>query len=105
MRKRKSREQWAEHVGAWRSSGQTLREYCERHDLVLGTMSYWTSQIKDEGTVEPLVELKAVDQRSDEGLARVAIELVVHGRYVLRLWPGTQAQQLSEVIEVLERRG
>ena len=85
MRKRKSREQWAAHVGAWRSSGQTLREYCERHDLVLGTMSYWTSQIKDEGTIQSLVELKAVDRHGDKRPTSVAIELVIHGWYLLRL--------------------
>ena len=63
VRERKSREQWARHVRGWRSSGQTLREYCQRHDLVLGTMSYWTSQIKDEGTIQSLVELVGIAVR------------------------------------------
>ncbi len=35
------RNHWANHVMAWRRSGQTQRDYCRRHDLKLHQLTYW----------------------------------------------------------------
>ncbi len=40
-----NREFWTRHVKAWRSSGQTQREYCRRHRLLKGTLGYWVSTL------------------------------------------------------------
>ena len=39
-------EHWAGHVAAWRGSGLSQREYCDRHGLVKGTMSHWVWRLK-----------------------------------------------------------
>ena len=57
-----------------------------------------TGRIKDWWLKAAAIEASAgVNQRP-------AIELVVAGRYLLRLWPGTRSEHLREVITVLEER-
>jgi hypothetical protein len=94
-------------VEAWRSSGLSQAEYCKRHQVVYNTMNGWARRLaaEREDADRPLVELKASPTMTASDLEhRPAIELVVAGRYLLRLWPGTRCEQLREVITVLEER-
>ena len=103
---RHDRKFWRRHVDAWRGSGLSQKAYCERHGLVYGTMNYWKRKLQSpelEGSDQGLVELKTVGEASGVG-ERPAIELVVTGRYLLRLWPGTRPEHLGEVLAVLESR-
>ncbi len=103
---RHDREYWSRHVEEWRSGGLTQRAYCERHGLVYGTMNYWTRKLKPRGAGgedQRLVELRAASEETQSGSKHgAAIELVVAGRYLLRLWPSNQPEHLREVIAVLE---
>ena len=105
---RHDRGYWSRQVEGWRSSGLSVKAYSERHGLVYGTMSYWTRRLRSpesEGREQQLVELKARARESTSEVGQPpAIELLVAGRYLLRLWPGTRTEQLREVIEVLEER-
>ena len=95
-------EHWAGHVAAWRGSGLSQREYCQRHGLVKGTMSHWVWRLKAvelEQVGQPMVELQPSEPFPND--EPVAIDLEI-GRYVLRLRPGTDSTHLREVIEVLE---
>ena len=103
---KRGRGYWAEHVTAWRGSGVTLREYCERHDLVKGTLSHWAWRLKSEQAAlgdQQLVELPtpAPPTQAEDS---PAIELEVGSRYLLRLRPGTDSGHLRQVIKVLEGR-
>ena len=97
------REFWNHHVENWRASGLTQREYCRRHRLTKGTLGYWASSLKGPKAVgSQLVEVARAEVR--EQLARSPIELVVEGRYLLRLWPGMEPGHMREVLSVLETR-
>ena len=39
---------WRRHFEAWRLSGLTQREYCERHGLSLKSFGNWRGQLKRE---------------------------------------------------------
>jgi hypothetical protein len=39
---------WREHFEAWRLSGLTQHEYCERHGLSLKSFGNWRGQLKRE---------------------------------------------------------
>jgi hypothetical protein len=71
-------------------------------------MGYWVRKLRAPGgdrQDQGLVELKAAAIEASAGVnQRPAIELVVAGRYLLRLWPGTRSEHLREVITVLEER-
>ena len=101
-------ECWSRHVDAWRTSGLSQKAYSERHGLAYGAMGYWVRKLRAPGgdrQDQGLVELKAAAIEASAGVnQRPAIELVVAGRYLLRLWPGTRSEHLREVITVLEER-
>jgi len=40
---------WCGHFEAWRLSGLTQREYCERHGLSLKSFGNWRGQLKRRG--------------------------------------------------------
>jgi len=42
---------WRGHFEAWRLSGLTQREYCERHGLSLKSFGNWRGQLKREDVV------------------------------------------------------
>lgn len=97
------REFWNRHVENWRASGLTQREYCRRHRLTKGTLGYWASTLKGaEAVGSQLVEVGRADAK--EPRPRSPIELVVEGRYLLRLWPGMEPGHMREVLSVLESR-
>jgi hypothetical protein len=99
---RHGRKWWSRHVAGWRSSGLSQAEYSRRHGITEGSLGRWSSRLKNEAAGTDLVEIKS-PRVCESGLSR-PIELVVEGRYLLRLWPGTDSGQLHQVLSVLERR-
>jgi hypothetical protein len=98
------REFWAAHVTAWRRSGLSMGRYSARHRLAKGTLGYWSCKLKREqqGAGE-LVELPAARATTID-MERHPIELVVEGRYLVRVWPGTVGADIREVVTALEQR-
>ena len=98
-----NREFWAQHVKGWRASGLTQEKYCRRHRLLKGTLGYWASTLnRPKASGSGLVEVGHAEVRPAE--RHSAIELMVERRYLLRLWPGMEADHLRNVLCVLERR-
>ena len=96
-----NREFWSKHVEAWRASGLTQAEYCRRHKIAKGSLGYWSSTLK--GQRRPASELVQVGTTEvQEAKRSPAIELAVGGRYLLRLWAGTDRDHLRQVLSVLE---
>lgn len=96
---------WSRHVDSWRNSGLSQAEYCRRHGIVACSLARWSSKLKEEsGVGKQLVEVgrsgTGQGLRAEES-ARL-IELVVEGRYLLRLWPGTDGDHLRQVLSALE---
>lgn len=97
---KQGREWWSRHVAAWRASGLSQVEYCRRHNVVVGSFGRWASKLRSEAG-RSLVEVgKGLPTQMKER----PIELVVDGRYLLRLWPGTDRHHLGEILSVLEDR-
>ena len=104
---RHDREFWRGHVQAWRASGLTQREYCRSEGLHKGSLSYWSSTFGREGAgASGLVEVGVACL--NDAVARAEpvrpVEVVVEGRYLLRLWPGTDGAHMRQVLSVLEDR-
>jgi hypothetical protein len=96
-----NREFWTRHVKAWRLSALTQVQYCRRHRLLKGTLSYWASRLnKPSATGSQLVEIGHAEVQAEKRPS--PIELVVERRYLLRLWPGMQPEHLRVVLSVLE---
>jgi hypothetical protein len=98
------REYWAAHVAAWRLSGMSQVVYSKRRHIAKSSLGYWSWKLKREGRAAvELVELPPARASVHEG-ARRAIELVVDGRYLMRIWAGTASEDIREVITALEQR-
>jgi hypothetical protein len=65
-------------------------------------VSYWVSTLKKAGNASAtLVEVGHATVQDPR--PRSPIELVVAGRYLVRLWPGMQPTHMQDVLAVLER--
>ncbi|RME26116.1 MAG: hypothetical protein D6806_06745 [Deltaproteobacteria bacterium] len=51
--KRKTREQWFELVGKWKSSGLTARQFAKRHGVRESTFLSWSSKFNRSGFAPP----------------------------------------------------
>ena len=98
---RHGRDFWHSHVEGWRASGLSQTQYCRKHGLTKGTLGYWSWKLKSLATTD-LVEVGRSEARRET--PGRPIELVVEGRYLLRLWPGVERGHMSEVLSVLESR-
>jgi hypothetical protein len=99
---RHGREWWSRQVAGWRASGLTQAEYARRHGITEGSLARWSGRLRSEVEGRDLVEIKG-PAHGETGLSR-PIELVVEGRYLLRLWPGTDSEHLRKILSVLEQR-
>ena len=103
---KRTREFWRRHVEAWRNSGLSQKEYCRRHRLLKGTLGYWSSTLGRENcSGSELVEVGLAAVEAKPAAPSRPIEVVVEGRYLMRLWPGTDRDHMQEVLSVLETRG
>ena len=106
---RHDRDFWRRHVERWRASGLSQREYAQRHGIVKGTLGWWSSKLnREESGRSDLVEVghahvKPSPRAAEDGSPR-PIEVLVEGRYLMRLWPGTDRDHIGEVLSVLEQR-
>jgi hypothetical protein len=97
------RDFWTRHVEGWRSSGLTQKAYCKRHRLSKGSLGYWSSTLNHPTEVKAaLVEVGRAEVQEQRPSS--PIELVVEGRYLLRLWPGVEPAHIRQVLSVLEQR-
>jgi hypothetical protein len=99
---------WTERVRAWRSSGQTAREFAEGQEFKPSTLTYWASQLRRSEPAEggaagkrmphvPMVRVvgKAAAAAREETLV-VAVGMA---RIVVRV--GFDRGLLREVVETL----
>ena len=94
---------WTRHVEGWRASGLTQQMYCRRHRLAKGTLGYWVSALKRAAAEKSdLVEVGRAPIKEQRPSS--PIELIVGGRYLLRLWSGMEPAHMRDVLSVLECR-
>jgi len=83
-----------------------MREYARRNDVSRGTLGYWSSRLNAESRAAgALVEVTPGSTRpSGSSVAERPVELLVGGRFVLRVWSGTPEGHLGMVLSVLGRQ-
>lgn len=67
---RRSAEQWAQDVAAWRRSGHTAREYASKRGLKASTLAWWAWKLgrsADSAAELELVPVRIVDDLEAEG--------------------------------------
>jgi hypothetical protein len=89
---------WRERVAAWRSSGMGARAFAEREGLRVASLWAWKRRL------EPEAPLKLVPVVVRNG-ARTGstFEVVVNGRYAVRVPPDFEETSFSRLLAVLDR--
>ena len=94
------REYWQKHFRRQETSGLSQRAYCRKAGLSISQFSYWlrkapTGNSPQAGRlVEVPVKLTAASQGS--------VEIVVDGRYTVRVGAEVGEQQLVRVVRALD---
>jgi hypothetical protein len=97
---------WQKRVAEWRASGETAAVFAAREGLKVGTLRWWSSQLRREVTATaapapaPLVQLVRVPSRSSG--TGVVVDLPdVRARVMVD--PGFDRNTLALVLELLGR--
>lgn len=103
-----TREKWRDHVRAWRTSGQSAADYCERAGLNPSTLSWWAWKLGSEAKSKParspaptsasFVELAPVELPSD---GRFELELA---SMVVRVPFDFEPDALRRLLDIVEAR-
>ena len=113
-----SPSEWSEWIEQWRGSGLSQREFCRRHGLAMATFnrkavallgrSCRCSQVarpetESPGWLEVRMSASGVGRIGElEEVAGGGFEVVVQGRWRVRLGPQFDAEGLRRLLEVLE---
>ena len=92
---------WKKHVAGWRASGETAKQYSERHGLATTSLWSWSSRLKRDG------EFADVAMR----WAKVKVTTLTQPPITLRVRDvqivverGFDADTLAAILAVLDRR-
>jgi hypothetical protein len=94
------REYWQGHFRRQETSGLSKRAYCRKAGLSISQFSYWHRKAptvdspESSRLVEVPVKLTAASQGS--------VEIVIDGRYTVRVGAEVGEQQLVRVVKVLD---
>lgn len=108
---------WRGHVGAWRASGQSRRDYCAAHGLSRKTFDWWAWRLdradrEAGGPDEPQPRFlpvaiagapAAAMAPAVSAAAEERIEIALLDGVRVRVGPGFDAAALRRVLEVLGR--
>jgi transposase-like protein len=105
--RRASKEQfWRTVLKRWRSSGLSVRAYCDEHGLAEPTFYAWRRMVAERDAaavrfVPAQVVAESRPQVGVDGLAG-ALELVLGAGHVLRVGPGFDGPTLKRLLALLE---
>ncbi len=112
--KRKTREQWFELVGRWKSSGLTARQFAERHGLRASTLLSWSSRFSRCGfepqrqgesiTATNCIEIIGATTAGAVGSSGGWIEVKLDDPVHIRVPEGYPPERLCELVRLLERK-
>ena len=94
---------WRDHVGAWRGSGLSARDYCQRHGLNRGTLGYWASRLRRAAAFAAPGFLPVEVEMAAAPVAPAAAGIVVEGAAGLRVHVARDfdADTLARVLAVV----
>ena len=93
--------QWRRWIAQWRTSGLSVRDFCDRHGLATPSFYAWRNRLQQRAADTPAVV--AVQVVADAPLAQAsALELVLADGRIVRVAPGFDAATLRQLLTALE---
>ena len=94
---------WKAHVKAWQDSGLSRAEYCRRHDLSYGAMTYWHGKTKGtdcqtaSGSIVPVLSIQPVELSSHS-----PIRIIFREQFTIEIDAEFDEAVLRKVVRALE---
>jgi hypothetical protein len=93
--------QWRQWIGQWRTSGLSVRAFCDRRRLSQPLFYRWR-RVLERRAADSAAFLPVHLVSTDLGTPAAALELVLSGGRTLRVAPGFDAATLRQLLAVLE---
>jgi len=97
--KRRSEQEWSDLIEAQFQSGQSIKLFCEVHQLKVGTFYYWRSRLSDSAQSEQGSGFIAIEPK---GLSTASLILRYGSGLSLELPVDYPLEALSKLIKQLE---
>ncbi|MBV9381551.1 MAG: hypothetical protein JO242_12875 [Streptosporangiaceae bacterium] len=100
-RDERKEHQWRQWIGQWRTSGLSVRAFCDRRRLSAPLFYRWRRVLEQRAAASAAfvpVDLAPDDLPTSVG----ALELVLAGGRTVRVAPGFDAATLRQLLAVLE---
>ncbi|MDO5426235.1 MAG: IS66 family insertion sequence element accessory protein TnpB [Eubacteriales bacterium] len=100
---------WSGRIQEFRSSGQTCRDWCEKHHIPVSTMTYWLRKLNKEeepsGDTEPVFaklpsESEIAMRDTTEGTA--AIRIYISGYIRIEAAPSCPSELFRVLVRTLK---
>ena len=103
MRDEQKERQWQRWIGEWQTSGLSVRAFCERRGLTVGSFYSWRRVLERRAAEQAaFVPVQVV---ADTVPAQTsALEVVLTDGQTVRVTPGFDAATLRQLLDVLEGR-
>jgi transposase len=97
---------WRQVLARWRSSGLSVRDYCELHRISQPSLYWWRREIpRRDGARPQFLPVRVVAEAVASNGDSDAIEVVLANQRCLRVRPGFDRATLVRLLDVLEDGG
>ena len=97
---------WRQVLARWRSSGLSVRAYCELHRISQPSFYWWRRQVSRRDSTRPrFLPVRVVPDAVAPDGDDDAIEVVLANQRCLRVRPGFDRATLVRLLDVLEDGG
>ena len=103
-RNEEKERQWRRRIAQWRTSGLSVRDFCDRHGLAPPSFSAWRHRLPQRAADTPAVVAVPVVADAPPPQAR-ALELVLADGRIVRVAPGFEGATLRQLLTALEGEG
>jgi len=104
-------EYWREQIRSCESSGLSIAGYCRQQGFSASGYHWWKRRLRtcDASAASETAPVAGMFAEVPVALsvseANSALEVVVRGGQVIRVWPGFDTETLARVLDVVERVG
>lgn len=108
---RRSAGEWAVEVATWRRSGESARDYAEKHGISAASLTWWSSQIARGRRVDSMgtgaaflpVRVAASEvAASSPQITGVRAEVILAGGRCVRVTGEMTLEQFARLLDVVE---
>ncbi len=96
---REKRRFWKAHIQAWQSSGYSLAQYCQHHQLVYHRLIYWKTKFDNKLTKPVSFVPVPLQTESSENSLTLSLQ---NDRFRIEIGSGFSDKILNQLITTLE---